>query len=77
MNSILDYGANPSLQDADGQTALHHCCSGNSKLGPSCAKILIEKDPQGPSFLNKNGKTAFDLIQSMNEDWTKLINAIK
>ena len=70
-----DHGANPSLQDADGMTALHHACSTNSRLGPVCAKMLLLKEPSCEKVLNKNGKIAFELISTVTDDWKGLMKS--
>ena len=41
-SSFSDFGADPSLQDADGQTALHHACSSNSKISNRNGQIPFQ-----------------------------------
>ena len=72
-SSFSDFGADPSLQDADGQTALHHACSSNSSKGPACAEMLISKDAGCCKISNRIGQIPFQLISSMNAAWSKLI----
>ena len=74
---VSGHGGDPLLQDANGLTALHHSCTSTSKMGADCAKILLSKDASSSKLVDKNEKTAFQLLQSMTDDWKLLIESNK
>jgi ankyrin repeat protein len=69
-----DFGADVTLQDADGNTALHHSCSGRGSVG--CAKILLSKNADCRHLLNRNGLSAFQLVDPADEKWKPLLESM-
>ena len=74
VNSLLTRGANPSLVDKNGETALHISTYNNH---PEIVTILLRRFDMDRTVENKHGKTAHKMAQEMNNsEILELFNSV-
>ncbi|XP_071839334.1 cyclin-dependent kinase 4 inhibitor B-like [Apostichopus japonicus] len=68
---LLNKGANPSLQDTDGKTALHKA---SEKGWTEICRLLYEADPSVSHLRDTRGMTAAELVPADNPELQELLS---